>query len=126
MQEDKIKKTILLIEDDPLLVKMYKVKFEMEGFNVITAGDGEEGLQKALTEKVDFLILDVMMPKLSGFDLYKELKEKGKNNAPTIFISNLTQEENSKQALALGAKEYLIKADYTPGEVVEKIKSYLR
>ncbi len=125
-EEVQIKKKVLLVEDDPLLVKMYKTKFVNEGFDFLVAQDGENGLKMAQNDNPDFLILDVMMPKLSGIDLLTKLRqtERGKN-LPVLVISNLSQEEEAKKALSLGAKEYLLKANLTPGEVVSKVKQYL-
>lgn len=120
------KHKILIVEDDPLLTKMYTTKFITEGFEVASAADGEEGLAKATAVTPDFIILDVMMPKLSGIDMLTRLRatEAGKN-IPVIVLSNLSQEEEAKKALALGAKEYLIKANFTPSEVVTKVRMYL-
>jgi DNA-binding response OmpR family regulator len=120
------KKTILLIEDDTFLVKMYKSKFENEGFKALIAFDGEEGLKVALSEKIDMLILDLMLPKLSGYDLLSRLRgeEKGKN-MPVIVLTNLSKEEEEKGLYDLGVKEYLVKADLTPTQLVEKIRNYL-
>lgn len=120
------KKTILLVEDDPLLVKMYSTKFTKEGYNVVSAEDGEKGLQMALNQKVDLILLDVMMPKLSGIDLLTRLRQdpKGKEVLVIVF-SNLTQVDEAQKALALGAKEYLIKANLTPSQLVAKIKQYI-
>ncbi len=120
------KPTVLLVEDDPLLTKMYKSKFESEGFIFLTANDGVEGLEKAQKEKIDIIILDLMMPKMSGIDLLSNLRSgsKGKN-IPVIVLTNLTQVEEKQQALDLGVKEYLVKANQTPGQIVEKIKMYL-
>ena len=117
---------ILLVEDDPLLVKMYKAKFTNEGYGVIGALDGEAGLNLALKGGIDIIILDVMMPKLSGIDLLARLRQddRGKD-IPVLMLTNLTQEEEAKKALSLGAKEYLIKANLTPSQVVEKVRKYI-
>lgn len=118
--------TVLLIEDDPLLVKMYKTKFESEGFTVVTAEDGETGLQNAISGKPDIILLDRMMPKLSGDEVLIKLKQnEATKNIPVIIFSNLSQGDDSKKMMELGAKEYLVKANLTPGEVVEKVKQYL-
>lgn len=119
-------KTILLIEDDPLLVKMYNTKFQKEGYGVIFAEDGEDGLKKALAGGYQILLLDVMMPKLSGFDLLTRLRQDpvGKE-IPVIMLTNLTQEEEMNKAKALGVKEYLIKSNLTPSQVVEKVRKYI-
>jgi len=117
---------VLLIEDDPLLIKMYKTKFEAEGFRVLTAGDGEIGLKMALEQKIDFIILDVMMPKISGLDVLAKLKQNPKGQAiPVIVLSNLAEQEKAQKALQLGAKEFLVKANLTPSQVVAKVRQYL-
>jgi DNA-binding response OmpR family regulator len=117
---------ILIVEDDPLLVKMYTTKFSREGFAVVSAQDGEEGLEAALNTPIDFMILDVMMPRLSGIDMLERLRAnpKGKD-IPAIVLTNLTQKEEAVKLQALGVKEYLVKASLTPSEVVEKVKQYL-
>jgi CheY-like chemotaxis protein len=120
------RKTILLVEDDPLLVKMYSTKFTKEGFNVITAQDGEEGLRIATTTHFDFMILDVMMPKMSGIDMLTKLRSDPKyKSVPVIVLTNLTQKEEAVKVQSLEVKEYLVKANFTPSEVVAKVKQYL-
>lgn len=117
---------VLFIEDDPLIVKMYQAKFAHEGLNVIVAEDGVAGLKMALSESPDFILLDIMMPQLSGIDLLEKLRtdSKGKN-IPVIVLTNLSEKEEEQKAMKLGVKEYLLKANLTPGEVVSKIKQYL-
>lgn len=118
--------TVLLVEDDQLLIKMYKTKFESEGFTVFTADDGEQGLKVALEKKPDIILLDMMMPKLSGDEVLTKLKQdKNTQGIPVIVFSNLSQEDEAQKVIQLGAKEYLVKANMTPGEVVEKVKQYL-
>ena len=119
-------KTILLVEDDPLLVKMYTTKFKVEGYNLISARDGEEGLKLALQGNADLIMLDIMMPKLSGIDLLTKLKQAPKEkHIPILILSNLTQEEEVQKALSLGASEYIVKANLTPAQVVAKVKKYI-
>jgi DNA-binding response OmpR family regulator len=117
---------ILLVEDDPVLSKMYTEKFKFEGFNVLSAGNGEDGLKVALSQKVDLILLDLMLPRLSGNELLAKLREdeKGKN-ITVIALTNLAEQEEKDRATQLGVKEYLIKAMQTPEEVVNKVKSYL-
>jgi DNA-binding response OmpR family regulator len=117
---------ILLIEDDTLLVKMYRTKFEKEGFEVLPAYDGLSGLKIALEEDIDLIILDIMLPKLSGLDLLAKLRQypKGKN-IPVIVLTNLTQQKDAEKSISLGAKEFLIKANLTPGVVIEKVRANL-
>lgn len=120
------KPKVLLIEDDPILVKMYKVKFESEGFEVLTADDGEQGLEMALSEGIDVIVLDIMMPKMSGIDLLTKLRKSPKGKKViVIMLTNLSQQEEQEKALELGAVEYLVKANQTPSQVVEKIKTHL-
>jgi DNA-binding response OmpR family regulator len=119
------KKTILLVEDDTFLVNMYKAKFENNGFNVIVAGDGEQGLNLALTSKIDVIILDLMLPKLSGLDLLTRLrKEEVGKDMPVIVLSNLSEEKEAKSLYDLGVKDFLVKANLTPTQLVEKIQEY--
>jgi len=120
------KPLILLIEDDSLLIKMYKTKFTAEGFEVIVAEEGESGLKMALENPVNFIILDIMMPKLSGLEVLETLRQHPKGKTiPVIVLSNLDQEEKAQKALQLGAKEFLVKANFTPAQIVEKVRKYL-
>ena len=119
-------KTILIVEDDPVLLKMYTEKFTFEGFDVLNAKDGEEALKVSLAEKVDMILLDIMLPRMSGTDFLEKLRQdtKGKN-IPVVALTNLAEEDEKQRALKLGVKEYLVKAMQTPEQVVEKIKKYL-
>lgn len=120
------KPTILLVEDDALLVRMYSTKFTKEGFNVITAADGEEGMNAAINNQIDIMVIDVMMPKLSGTDMLEKLKGNPRfKMVPTIVLTNLQQKEEALKLQNLGIKEYLVKADFTPSDVVAKVKQYL-
>ena len=117
--------TILLIEDDPLLSKMYTAKFTNEGFKVLVAGDGEVGLRIALDNKPNLILLDIMMPKLSGLDLMAKLRQdEWGRSVPVLILTNLTQQSEAQKAMKLGAKEFLVKANFTPSQVVEKVKKY--
>lgn len=117
---------ILLVEDDPFLLKMYTTKFELEGFSVVTASDGEKGIKYAKKEKPDIIILDIMLPKVSGFDVLKAIKDnKETSNIPVILLTNLSQRDEVERGLSLGASGYLIKAHFMPSEVVAKIKEVL-
>jgi len=117
---------ILLIEDDPFLLSMYATKFELEGFEIIFAEDGEKALKAASKEKPDIILLDVLLPKMDGFEVLKELKKNEETKAvPVILLTNLSQRDDVEKGLALGAVDYLIKAHFMPTEVVEKIKKIL-
>jgi DNA-binding response OmpR family regulator len=117
---------ILLIEDDAFLLSMYATKFELEGFEIISADDGEKALKMAGKEKPDIILLDVLLPKMDGFEVLKELKKNEETKAtPVILLTNLSQRDDVEKGLALGAVDYLIKAHFMPTEVVEKIKKIL-
>jgi len=120
-------KKILIIEDERILAEMYQDKFSQAGFKVIIAGEAEEGLVLAKKEKPDLIILDILLPRENGiFFLEKWKKTPEISSASIIAFSNYDDPETRKQAKKLGAKDYLIKTDYTPEEVVEKVKKYLR
>lgn len=118
---------ILVVEDDPILLKMYTEKFTNEGFKVLTAQDGEMGLEIALKSKIDIILLDIMLPRISGTDLLKKLREseKGKNII-VVVLTNLADLEEKQKAINLGVKDYLVKAMQNPGQVVDKVKERLK
>lgn len=117
---------ILLIEDDPFLLSMYSTKFEIEKFNVLVADDGEKGLALALKELPDIILLDILMPKMNGFEVLENLKaSKEAKDIPVILLTNLNQKDEIEKGLSIGADDYLIKAHFMPSEVVEKIKKVL-
>lgn len=117
---------VLIVEDDPVLLKMYTEKFGFEGFKVLNAKDGEEALKVSLTEKIDIILLDIMLPRMSGTDYLEKFRQnpKGKD-VPVVALTNLAEEAERQRALRLGVKEYLVKAMQTPDQVVEKIKKYI-
>lgn len=121
------KKTkVLLIEDEEMLANMYEVKFKNEGFDLFKALDGAEGLKLAKTEKPDFILLDIIMPKMDGFSVLKSLKEDpDTQNIPVLLLTNLGQEEDIERGKKLGAVGYLVKANITPAEVVNEVKKQL-
>ncbi|OGM12738.1 hypothetical protein A3A76_04305 [Candidatus Woesebacteria bacterium RIFCSPLOWO2_01_FULL_39_23] len=105
---------------------MYTEKFKFEGFSVLTAANGEDGLHVALTQKVDLILLDLMLPRLSGTELLARLREDPKGKGVVVVaLTNLAEEEEKQKAIQLGVKEYLIKAMQTPEEVVKKVKGYI-
>src|SRR3989344_312584 len=125
-QPQKFQQVILIVEDDPVLLKMYTEKFSFEGFKVLNAKDGEEALSVALGEPIDIILLDIMLPRMSGTDFFEKFRQnpKGKN-LPVVALTNLAEETERQKALKLGVKEYLVKAMQTPEQVVEKIKEFL-
>lgn len=118
---------ILLIEDEEMLANMYETKFKNEGFNIKKALDGETGLKMALEDKPDIILLDIIMPKLDGFSVLRSLKDSVKTkDVPVILLTNLGQDEDVKKGTAMGAAGYLVKANLTPAEVVDKVKDYFK
>lgn len=117
------KKNVLIIEDDEVLGDIYVTKLEMEGFNVFLAKEGFKGIEEAIRNKPDLILLDIVLPKLNGFEILKQIKEKkDTKNIPVIVLSNLGQEYEIKRGMDLGACKYLIKANYTPEQVTDIIK----
>lgn len=113
---------ILIIEDDKFLRELCEKKLKQEGFEVVVAIDGKEGLEKIKTEKPDLVLLDIILPGISGFDILETIQLDAEiNNIPVILLTNLGQEEDIKRAKDLGAKGYLIKANVFPSEIVKKI-----
>jgi len=119
-------KKILLVEDEKILSEMYQTKLEREKFEVVNVEDGGEVLEKVKKEKPDLILLDVILPKTNGFDILAELKANSKlKNIPVIMLTNLGQEEDIKKGKELGAKDYIVKANSTPAQVVEKVKKII-
>lgn len=118
---------ILIVEDDPFLQKMYQKKFELENFSVETAGDGEEGLVKMKSFGPDLVLMDIMMPKLNGIDAVEKAREDpALAQIPILILTNLSSTEDAKLAVGRGAVGYLVKSDYTPAQVIGKIKEILK
>jgi len=106
---------------------MYETKFKNEGFDIHKALDGEAGFQKAVEVRPDLILLDIIMPKLDGFTVLKKLKADPKTkDAPVILLTNLGQDEDVKKGQELGSVGYLVKANLTPSDVVNKVKEFLK
>lgn len=124
-----MKKKILIIEDDEMLLDMYRQKFRMEGFSVISAKNGQTAIYKA-KQIPDLILLDILMPKMNGFEVLKRIKEDSQTcKIPVIVLTNIGSEsvDNDKNlALSLGARDYLVKALNTPEEVVRRVVSVLK
>lgn len=119
-------KNILLVEDDPLLVDIYKTKLEESGFGVRVVQDGN-AVQGALeSSKPDLILLDIVLPNVDGWSILQAIKQNEKLRAIKVAIlSNLGQKEEIEKGVKLGADLYLIKAHYTPTQVVEEIKKLI-
>lgn len=123
--EDKTK--ILVVEDDSFLAGMYVTKLQLEHFNVALAGDGRLGLEKAKKMLPDLILLDILLPKMDGYEVLAELKKTPATaKIPVILLTNLGQKQDVLKGLSLGATDYLIKAHFMPSEVVDKIKQILQ
>ncbi|MBI1888348.1 MAG: response regulator [Candidatus Spechtbacteria bacterium] len=126
-ERSKDQKKVLVIEDDQFLRDLIIKKLEEEGFETLQAIDGEEGLRLIREEKPAIVLLDLILPGVDGFEVLKQAKEDaGVRAIPIIILSNLGQKDDIDRGLALGAEDYLIKAHFTPGEIVQKVKDTLR
>ena len=127
MPKNKQRTKILIVEDDQFLITMYAAKFEHDNFKVLVAEDGEKGWELIIKEKPDIILLDVLLPKINGFELLKKIKSKKDiSNIPVLLLTNLNQKDEIDQGLALGADDYLIKSHFTPSEVVKKTRELLK
>jgi len=121
-------KKILIIEDDEFLSDMYQTKFNAEGYEVTSAMDGEEGLRVLENDdnKPALILLDIVMPKMDGIEVLEKIKKmENVKNIPVIMLTNLGQKEEIDKAMEKGAANYLIKANYTPSEIVERVKDMM-
>jgi CheY-like chemotaxis protein len=120
-------KKILVVEDDKFLRKVYESKLPKEGFLVISATNGEEGLAAIKKELPDIVLLDLIMPVMTGFEMLEQVnKDKSLSKIPVLVLSNLGQDDDVKKAKDLGAKDFLIKSNLSVKEIIEKVKQYLK
>jgi DNA-binding response OmpR family regulator len=116
---------ILLIEDDKFLRTVLEKKLSAEGFEVVSAVDGDEALEKIISDKPDLILLDIILPKKSGFLVLENIKKDPElRKLPVIIISNLGQEEDIQKGLSLGAIEYFVKAKISLEDIIKKVKEY--
>ncbi len=119
--------TILIVEDTELLRRIYSDKLAQDGYQVLTAGDGVEALQHLRTSHVDLILLDLIMPKMSGLEVLDTIKKDPRTRGiPVLILSNLGQESDVERGLAMGAVDYLIKNEAKPADVAEKIRLTLK
>ena len=117
---------ILVVEDEEILLTAVSEELKQEGFDVVGAKDGQEGVEKAGTEKPDLILLDLVMPRMDGITALKLLKENpATQTIPVVILTNLSDYDKVSDALALGAMDYLVKANYRLEELVNKIKTVL-
>ncbi len=121
-----MKKNILIIEDEEFFRELLRKKLVSKEYSVLEALDGEEGLKKMQEKKPDLVLLDLLLPSMTGFDvLTKAKKDPATASIPVIILSNLGQQEDIEKGLKLGAADYLIKAQSTIDEVITKIENIL-
>lgn len=120
-------KKILIVEDDISSLEILVDKFTREAFNVLQAKNGIEGLEVALKEHPDLILLDIIMPKMDGISMIKELQEDewGKD-VPIIILTNLSDGEKVAEALERGVQDFLVKSDWNLSDVVKRVKERLR
>lgn len=116
---------IMIIEDDKSLQEIYKINFEVAGFEVQIEGDGLSGISTVVEKKPDIILLDIMMPNMDGFAFLRAVKENTSISIPVVVCSNLSDKETYDKAFAAGASAVLLKVDYSGKELVQKIESIL-
>ncbi|OGZ33887.1 MAG: hypothetical protein A2174_01945 [Candidatus Portnoybacteria bacterium RBG_13_41_18] len=119
---------ILIVEDDKFLRDLILRKLKSENYQTIAAFDGEEALKKIKEEKPDLILLDLILPGIDGFEVLKKTKSDASENIrqiPIIILSNLGQKDDVEKGINLGAADFLIKAHFTPGEILDKIKEII-
>ncbi len=120
------RKKILIVEDEELLSDMYREVFEKEGFDVVTATTGQEAVKVTADEKPNFVLLDILLPGENGIYFLEQRKlQPSLEKIPVIAFSNFDDPNIKRSAFRLGVRDYLIKTDYTPQEIVEKVKKYI-
>ena len=119
---------VLIIEDDSFLRELVVKKLSGEGFDIVEGVDGEDGLKKAQEEEgIDIVLLDIILPGMQGFEVLQKIKENPKTTGlPVIILSNLGQKEDIEKGMKLGAVDFMIKAHFTPSEIITKIKNIIK
>ena len=118
---------IVIVEDDKFLRELITQKILKEGYQVVGAVNGEEGVAKTKEVKPDLVLLDLILPGIDGFEVLRQIKEDPETyKVPVIILSNLGQKDDVERGVQLGASDYMVKAHFTPGEIVAKIKAILK
>ena len=121
-----VKKKILLVEDDEVLARVYRARLELEGFEVREVHNGEDALTATLEYKPDLILLDAMMPKISGFDVLDILRNTPETmNTRVIMLTALSQDKDRQRAESLGVDDYLVKSQVVIGDVIERVRHHL-
>jgi len=119
-------KTVLVVEDTELLRRIYADRLAADGYNVVTAADGLEALAAVRSGDVDLILLDLILPRVSGLEVLETVKKDPRlRDIPVVVLSNLGQDEDVERCIALGAADYLVKNDSRPADVSDKIKLIL-
>ena len=117
---------ILIIEDDPLMTRLYQKVFKFEGYDVEVASNGKRGLEKVESFKPSLILLDIMMPEMNGLEVLAKLKASDETKKiPVVVLTNLAGTQDAETALAKGAVKYIIKSEHEPKEVIKMIKGIL-
>jgi DNA-binding response OmpR family regulator len=123
-----MEKKILLVEDDPFLIDIYSTRLKKEGYLVEVSNSGKDCLNKLEKENFDLLILDLVLPDINGMEILEEINKRKdlSRKFKIIVLSNIGDKKEMEKGIKLGATKYLIKAHYTPSEIVEEIKNLLK
>ncbi len=117
---------VLIVEDDPLISRMYEKIFSFENYKVVIANDGEDGLVKVKSTKPTIVLLDVMMPKMNGLEVLEKIKADPETKAiPVVMLTNLAGDADAETALSKGAVKYIIKSQYDPKQITDMVKEIL-
>ncbi|HUD08555.1 MAG TPA: response regulator [Candidatus Saccharimonadales bacterium] len=121
------KKKILIVEDDNFVAEVYFAKLTEMGYEAILAQNGEEGIATLKKDKIDMILLDILMPIMNGMEMLEEIKKREDwKNIPVILLTNVGEKESIQKVREMGVKNYLIKSHFTPAEVIEKIESVFK
>ena len=117
---------LLIVEDDPLMSRMYQKIFTFEGYDIVLATNGEEGLELIKKEKPNLILLDIMMPKMNGLQVLEKIKvDPDIKSIPVVMLTNLAGQQDAETALSKGAVKYIIKSEYEPKQVANMVKEIL-
>lgn len=117
-------KKILLVEDDPFLIEIYTTKLKEAGYDVDTAEDGDTALRKIKETPMELVLLDIVLPNFNGWEILRKINS-DKKNIKVVILSNLGEKDEIEKGMKLGATKYLVKAHYTPSEVIKEVKKIL-
>jgi len=119
-------KVVLVVDDDPTMLEMYVERIKSEGAIVLEAIDGEEAITQAKENHPAIILLDIMMPKINGFDVLKELKSDNDTaNIPVVILTALADDQKKHEGMALGSADFIVKSETLPLDVVEKLRKII-